>query len=165
MSLSETLLRDAIAKKACIERTSTWDKNWDSKALVTYYKANPNWCLKNRFPSLAILEQYFLTEEVYKMGVFISKSIAMRITEPCYIFNNCKAGIVCSTISTVYFGLSSKAKIIVDSEGDLRIDYYDNTQIEIETKGTGKCTIYQYGPIAPIIIGKNIRIKDRRKEK
>ena len=165
MNISETLLKAATIKNACVERIDAWDKNWETESLIAYYKANPDWCLRNKFPSLPLLEQHFASEDVCRMGVFVSKSIAMRVTDDCYVFNNCKAGLICNIVSTVCFGLASKAKIIVESEGDLRIDYYDNTQIEVETKGTGKCTIYQYGSIAPTVTGKNIRIRDKRKKK
>lgn len=158
MTLSEDILRQAVASGLCAEHTEKWDSEWSVQDMLRYYKANPNWCMERHFPSLDVMRKY--RDE--QMGIFVDEAVTMRATDLIYIFLNCRAGIITNTVTRFYFGLDSKAKIIVESNGRLVLDLYDNAEIEIELRGKGKCTIYNYSDNIPVVTGsKNYRIHEK----
>lgn len=161
-NVSNRLLVDAVSKGLCKEHTEAWDTEMGIPALVAYYKANPNWCLERHYPSLAFMDAHFNTKDVRKMGVYINRNEALRATDLIYVFNNCTVGIITSAVTRFYFGLDSKAKIIVEDGGILTIDSYDNTELDIELRGKARCIVYQYGDVSPRITGsKNYKIRKK----
>lgn len=154
------MLKKAVAAGLCEQHTKAWDKNWNVKELLEYYKTNPNWCLERHFPSKEILEKY----QDNSMGIYVGKTIPMRATERCYIFIDCMMGIITNAVTRFYFGLNSRASIVVEDGGDLAVDVYDNTELKIELRGSARCTVYQYGENVPEITGsKNFKIRNKRK--
>lgn len=160
MTLSEEILNQAVAAGLCAEHTEQWDTKWSEEDLIRYYKTNPNWCMERHFPSLETMKKHRHPE----MGVFVDEAVTMRATDLSYIFLSCRAGIITGAITRLYFGLDSKAKIIVESSGHLVVDIYDNAEVEIELRGKAKCMVFLYGDVRPVITGsKNYKIKDKKK--
>lgn len=160
MTLSEEILKQAVAAGLCAEHTAQWNRDWSEKDLLEYYRANPDWCMERHFPSLETMKKHRHPE----MGIFVDEAVTMRATDLVYIFLNCRAGIITNTITRFYFGLDSRAKIIVEDKGNLVVDVYDGSELEIELRGKAKCTVFLYGSVRPVITGsKNYKIRDKRK--
>ena len=164
--LSIKLKEDAVGAGLCAEHTEGWNPDWNKAALIGYYKANPNWCLERHYPSLAVLSKYFNDDETRQQGVYISSFVTLRATDLCYVFNNCKVGVITKAITRLYFGLETEARIVVEDGGDLVIDCYDHGKVDIELRGSARCTIYKYGDYDINITGsKNFKIRDKHGKK
>lgn len=160
--LNIKLKNDAVSAGLCAEHTDGWNPNWDKSALIDYYKTNPNWCLERHYPSLAVLNEYFNDDFTKQKGVYVNAFVTLRATDLCYIFNNCKVGVITNAITRLYFGLKTEARIIVENDGDLVIDCYDSGKIDIELRGNARCTIYKRGDYEINITGsKNFKIRDK----
>lgn len=162
--LSDELLKLAMRAGLCAEHTQQWNRDWSEEELLNYYKTNPNWCLERRFPSLDLMRKYFKTPLAKNKGVYIDDYVTMRADGLCYIFNNCTVGVITGGVSRFYFGLGSIGKIIVEDVADCVIDYYDDSQIEVELRGKARLTVYRYGDKdISIIGGTNYKVRDKRK--
>ena len=160
MTLSEEILKQAVNAGLCKEHTAKWNRNWTADDMLKYYKANPNWCMERRFPPLDILEKY----RNHSLNIFVSEDVTMRASGLCYIFVNCNAGIITRDIVRLYFSLDSNAKIVVEDGGDLVVDTYDDTKLDIELRGNARCVVYMHGKYVPDITGgDNYKIRDKRK--
>ena len=164
--LNNRLLKDAVGAGLCAEHTEGWNPKWDKAALVNYYKANPDWCLERHYPSLAVLKENFNDKETQQQGVYVDSFVTLRATGLCYIFNNCKVGVITCAVTRLYFGLETDAHIIVEDGGDLVIDCYDRGKINIELRGSARCIVYKRGDYQINITGsKNFKIRDKHGKK
>lgn len=164
--LSNNLLKDAVNAGLCAEHTAQWDSNWSHRDLVSYYKANPNWCLERHFPSFEVLKKSFNDNITKSMGVYVDSFVTLRATDLCYVFNNCKVGVITSAVTRLYFGLNTEAHIIVEDGGNLVIDCYDNGKIDVELRGSARLTVYKYGDYEIKVTGsKNYKIRDKHGKK
>ena len=165
-TLNNKLLNDAIGIGLCTEHTEGWNPEWDKSDLIDYYKANPDWCLEKHFPSLVFLKQHFCDDETKKKGVYVDSFVTIRATELCYIFNNCKVGVITSSVTRLYFGLDTEARIIVEDGGDLVIDCYDKGKIDVELRGDARLMVYKRGDYEINVTGsKNFKIRDKHGKK
>lgn len=164
--LSQILKKGAVAAGLCAEHTADWNPEWDKAALVEYYKTNPNWCLSRHYPSLDVLKKHFNDDFTRNAGVYVDSFVTLRATDLCYIFNNCKVGVITKGITRLYFGLDTEARIIVEDGGDLVIDCYDSGKIDVELRGNARLVIYKYGDYEINVTGsKNFKIKDKHGKK
>ena len=162
--LNITLKTEAVGAGLCAEHTDRWNTGWNKAALVEYYKANPDWCLERHYPALTILKEYFNDDDTRQQGVYIDSFVTLRATDLCYIFNNCKAGIITNAVTRLYFGLETEAHIIVEDGGDLVIDCYDHGKINVELRGSARCIVYKRGDYEINITGsKNFKIREKHK--
>lgn len=165
MKISEELLNDAIKAGLCKEHTIAWNKDWTLEDLVAYYKANPDWCLERHYPSIEYLRKNFDNETTKDLGVYVDGFITIRAVLLSYVFNGSRVGMIVDRGAVrVYLGLKSIAKFIVKDGADLTIDYYDDSEVEVELQGSATCTIYRYGENIPVVKGsKKYKIKDKRR--
>lgn len=162
--LNIKLKTEAVGAGLCAEHTDRWNTGWNKAALVEYYKANPDWCLERHYPALTILKEYFNDDDTRQQGVYIDSFVTLRATGLCYIFNNCKAGIITNAVTRLYFGLETEAHIIVEDGGDLVIDCYDHGKINVELRGSARCIVYKRGDYEINITGsKNFKIREKHK--
>ena len=162
--LNIKLKTEAVRAGLCAEHTDRWNTGWNKAALVEYYKANPDWCLERHYPALTILKEYFNDDDTRQQGVYIDSFVTLRATDLCYIFNNCKAGIITNAVTRLYFGLETEAHIIVEDGGDLVIDCYDHGKINVELRGSARCIVYKRGDYEINITGsKNFKIREKHK--
>lgn len=162
--LNIKLKTEAVGAGLCAEHTDRWNTGWNKAALVEYYKANPDWCLERHYPALTILKEYFNDDDTRQQGVYIDSFVTLRATDLCYIFNNCKAGIITNAVTRLYFGLETEAHIIVEDGGDLVIDCYDHGKINVELRGSARCIVYKRGDYEINITGsKNFKIREKHK--
>lgn len=160
MTLSEEILEKAVSAGLCEEHTAKWNKKWSADDMLRYYKANPNWCMERQFPPLDMLERY----RNHNLNIFVSEDVTLRASDLCYIFVNCNAGVITRNIVRLYLTLDSNAKIVVEDGGDLVVDSFDNTRLNIELRGGARCIVYRHGKYEPEITGSdNYRIRDKRK--
>lgn len=165
-NLSDKLLTKAVDAGLCAEHTTAWNSDWSHSDLVNYYKTNPNWCLERHFPSLDILQECFNDSLTKSMGVYVNSFVTLRATDLCYVFNNCKVGVITSAVTRLYFGLNTEAHIIVEDGGNLVIDCYDNGKIDVELRGSARLTVYKYGDYEIKVTGsKNYKIRDKHGKK
>ena len=160
--LNINLKKDAVGAGLCAEHTDRWNTEWNKATLVEYYKANPDWCLERHYPSLAVLKEHFNDKETQQQGVYVDSFVTLRATGLCYIFNNCKVGVITRAVTRLYFGLETDACIIVEDGGDLVVDCYDHGKIDIELRGSARCVVYKRGDYQINITGsKNYKIRDK----
>lgn len=164
--LNNKLLKDAVGAGLCAEHTESWNPDWNKGSLIEYYKANPNWCLARHYPSLSVLDNYFNDSYTQRMGVYVNSFVTLRACELCYIFNNCKVGVITDNVTRLYFGLETEARIIVEDGGDVVVDCYDHGKIDVELRGNGRLTVYKYGDYQINVTGsKNYKIRDKHGKK
>lgn len=163
-NLSKKLLIDACHSGLCDE----FRENWRPKSVgdfVEFYKIHANWCMERKYPSFHMMLQYFNTEEVRQHDVFVNQhQLSGLISTFPRIYNNCSGELFVMGYSVVvaYVSLSSNLVFNIGERGSLTIEYYDDAEIHVNTSGRGKCTIYQYGSVAPIVTGDNVKIIDKR---
>lgn len=165
-TLNNKLLNDAVGIGLCAEHTEGWNPDWSKSDLIDYYKANPDWCLEKHFPSLAFLKEHFNDYETKQKGVFVDSFVTLRATQLTYIFNNCKVGVITNSVTRLYFGLNTEARIIVEDGGDLVIDCYDKGKIDVELRGSARLVVYKRGDYEINVTGsKNFKIRDKHGKK
>lgn len=162
MSISETIREEARKVGLCDQHYQAWNKDWTISDMVQYFLTNPTWCMQKHFPTIAMWEEYADSKDVQGMGVFVKKAVTSRTMLPRYVFIKSTVGLLCGNVCRIFFSQGCKAKIIVENGGILMVDVYDDCQVEIETKGTGRATVFQYGSVKPILKGSNTKLKDKR---
>lgn len=92
MQLKEILMRKARNKGICAEGYGQM-RGYDRDELVTYYIANPDWCMERNFPSMELLRREF--SNIEDKGVFVGKTFDGEVFDKlqAYIFHDCKGTI------------------------------------------------------------------------
>lgn len=159
MNVSKQLKNTAISLGICKEHADKWDNDWTTEDLVNYFMTNPNWCLKRHFPSHEILKRNFNNTFVQSKGVFVDSDVTLRAVDSSYVFLNCRSGIITKDVCRLYFGIGGVARIIVESNGYLTVDVYDDVDLDIELRdNSSKLVVFQYGDRTPKVKGKNFKI-------
>lgn len=162
MNLSEEQRIKARSLGLGDEHYSGWNLKWTPADLAKYYLDNPDWCMEQHFPSLEDLKANLNGDSFRALGVFVDASATARATLPRYVFVKSYIGMLVGNVTRMYLSEGSKAKIIVENGGFLIVDYYDDCEIDIETRGSGKCIINQKGTIDPKVNGPHIKIRKRK---
>lgn len=159
MELSQRLKADAISKNLCQEHIDGWDKDGVFD-LMEYYKANPDWCLERKYPSIEFLKENFNSVSVRNQGVYIGWGggggdlvLATPDGAPVFIFNQCSGRVRIPEwmVARVYVALGSNLEFIVGKNAILILDYYDDSRIQIHNHSHRKCLIHKYSPNVPVI--------------
>lgn len=161
MNTSEKIREAARKAGLCDEHYKSWDINWSISDMVDYFMRNPNWCMQTRFPSIDMFKKYGDGNELCKKGVFVDMAVTTRAVLSNYIFLKCFVGVICDNVCSMYFRDGCKAKIIVDSGGIAMLDIYDGSEIDVETRGTGRVIVNQFGDVKPVMKGNNIKYHKR----
>lgn len=90
--LKEQLMEQAREKGICADGYNEMRLN-DVDALISYYLANPDWCLERNYPTLPFLREHFSNLE--EKGVFVDMTFRGELLNDrqAYIFHNCKGTI------------------------------------------------------------------------
>lgn len=161
MSASEKIRELARNIGLCDQHYDAWDCNWSISDLIDYFLSNPNWCMKNKFPAIETFKKYGDSDEVRSKGVFIDMAVTSRAMLSTYAFIKCSVGMIVNRVCTMYFRDACKAKVIIDSGGVLMVNIYDSSEVDIETRGTGRAIVNQFGDIKPVIKGSNIKFRKK----
>lgn len=161
MNASEKIREEARKIGLCDQHYNAWNPDWSVADLIDYFLSNPNWCMKNRFPSVDIFKKYGDTDEVREKGVFVDMAVTSRAVLPTYAFMKCSVGMLVNRVCSMYFRDGCKAKVIVDSGGVLMVNVYDSSEVDVETRGTGRAIVNQFGNVKPIIKGTNIKFRKK----
>lgn len=123
----------------------------DRKALIKYYKLDPNWSLEHKFPSLEYLESNFNDDETRSMGVYISQHLDNLICDKqVYIFNNCTGSIHVvfneddAIFPMIYLGHGSNLDIIID-RAKTPVSLFDTSSANIDVINNGHVKVNNYG--------------------
>lgn len=92
LTLKDELMRDAREKGICAPGYGLM-RVYDREELISYYIANPDWCMERDFPSLELLRREF--SGIEDKGVYIGKTFNGETFDSlqAYIFHNCKGTI------------------------------------------------------------------------
>lgn len=161
MNASEKIREDARRAGLCDQHYDAWKPEWTIPQLIDYFLQNPNWCMKNHFPPVETFLKYGNTNEVRNKGVFVDDAVTARALLSTYVFMKCVVGMLVNRVCSMYFRDGCKAKVIAESGAILSVSIYDSSEVEIETRGTGKAMVYQYGDVQPILKGNNIKFRKK----
>lgn len=161
MNISQKIREDARSFGLCDEHYNAWNPKWSISELADYLLSNPNWCMKEHFPTFEMFKKYGDSDEVRAKGVFVDASVTFRAKLSTYIFIRCFVGLIVSHVCTLYFRDGGKGKVVVEDGGVCMINIYDSAEVEVETRGTGKAMVNMFGDVTPALNGKNIKLKRR----
>lgn len=161
MNASEKIREAARSAGLCDQHYQTWNRDWTIPEMVDYFIANPNWCMKNHFPTADMFKKYGDSDEVRGKGVFVDTAVTSRSMLPTYVFMRCSVGMIVERVCSIYLRDGCTAKIIVDKGGVLMVNVYDSCEVEVETRDGGRAIVNQHGDIKPSMKGKNIKYRKK----
>ena len=134
------LKQKAIILHACQEGIDRW-----SDDLIGMYIQGIDWCLKNKYPTIADMLPYDVL--CSENGVFNNKQIDLLLTGDTYVANNCIGSVEINdyNVSRIYTSLDTKLSVSVKDNAYLIIDCYDNSNIQLSIGENAQCYVWQYG--------------------
>ena len=149
MKLAKELAAEAKKKGVC----EPWYKELrtldDKRAMVEMYIKGIDFCLKNDYPGNDYIRDNF-SDIMEDYGVFVDDEIDLANVRRCIALGATNGRVAVSgySVCEIYAKHRSRLEVTVNDHAFVRIDAFDNAEINIHALGESRVLVNQYGGCA-----------------
>lgn len=147
IELKEHLMRGAREQGICAEGYGHL-RGYDREGLISYYLANPDWCIERGFPSLDMLNMEF--SDIEGRGVYVGKDFEGEVFDKMqvYIFHDCRGVIKVgmdydnAIIPMLYFANGCRIRVECEQDNSpaIRVPLYVADDCEVDVVQAAGCS-------------------------